>query len=75
MIFGSSCFEKVYIMEKKYKIHEVAEYLGLTPTAIRHYEQKGLIHIEKDPDNGYRMFSDEDMYKYFSDWIAIVQNS
>lgn len=53
-------------MEKKYKIHEVAEYLGLTPAAIRHYEQKGLISVKKDPENGYRMYSDEDIYKLWT---------
>ena len=50
-------------MEKKYKIHEVAERIGVSPSLIRYYEEKGLIEIEKDPENGYRTFSEADIFK------------
>ncbi|MBQ4093269.1 MAG: MerR family transcriptional regulator [Firmicutes bacterium] len=50
-------------MEKKYKIHEVAEFIGVSPSLIRYYEEKGLIEIEKDPENGYRTFSEADIFK------------
>lgn len=51
---------------KKYKIHEAAEILGISPSAIRHYEQKGFIRPEKDPENGYRLFGDDDLYKLWT---------
>ena len=50
-------------MEKKYKIHEVAERLGVSPSLIRYYEEKGLVTIAKDPENGYRLFSEADVFK------------
>lgn len=50
-------------MEKKYKIREVAEMIGISPSVIRHYEEKGLVIPEKDPGNGYRLFSEEDVFK------------
>lgn len=53
-------------MKKKYKIHEVAERIGVSPSLIRYYEEKGIIKVEKDPENGYRYFSDSDLFKI---WI------
>lgn len=50
-------------MKRRYKIHEVAELLGISTSAIRYYEKKGLISSQKDPQNGYRMFDEYDIYK------------
>lgn len=50
-------------MGKKYRIREVAEMIGISPSVIRHYEEKGLVAPEKDPRNGYRLFSEEDIFK------------
>lgn len=53
-------------MGKKYKINEVAKILGITPSAIRFYEKKGLFSAPKDEDNGYRAFDENDIYKIWS---------
>lgn len=50
-------------MARKYKIREVAEMIGISPSIIRYYEEKGLVTPEKDPGNGYRLFSEEDVFK------------
>jgi len=48
-------------VEKKCKISEVAEILGLSVTAIRFYERRGLLEAEKDTANGYRYYREEDI--------------
>lgn len=53
-------------MKRKYLIHEVAEQLNIAPSAIRFYEKKGLISPAKDPENGYRVFDEYDIYKLWS---------
>lgn len=53
-------------MKRKYLIHEVAEQLGIAPSAIRFYEKKGLISPAKDSENGYRTFDEYDIYKLWS---------
>ena len=53
-------------MKQKYLIHEVAEQLNIAPSAIRFYEKKGLISPQKDPENGYRVFDEYDIYKLWS---------
>lgn len=44
-------------------IHEIAQKTGLTKKAINYYEQKGLIAPEYNPENGYRVFSEQDLKK------------
>lgn len=53
-------------MGKKYKINEVAKIVGISPSAIRFYEKKGLFSAPKDEDNGYRAFDESDIYKIWS---------
>lgn len=53
-------------MSRKYKINEVAKILGITPSAIRFYEKKGLFSAPKDEGNGYRAFDENDIYKIWS---------
>ena len=48
--------KKVNIMRTK----ELEQELGLTKHTIRYYEKEGLIHPQKD-DNGYRMYTHEDL--------------
>lgn len=38
-------------------IGEVAEIAGVNPSAIRHWEQEGLIVSKRNGENGYRLFS------------------
>jgi putative AdoMet-dependent methyltransferase len=45
------------------KINELAKRLGLTPRAIRLYEQKGLLKPQRNADNGYRDYSDQDAWR------------
>ncbi|GAA4841485.1 hypothetical protein GCM10023310_19150 [Paenibacillus vulneris] len=44
------------------KINELAKRLGVTPRAIRFYEEKGLLHPEYE-ENGYRRYTEEDMWR------------
>lgn len=44
-------------------VHEAAKALGITPRTLRFYEEKGLISPLKEDDNGYRNYSEEDLYR------------
>ncbi|MCU6713107.1 MerR family DNA-binding transcriptional regulator [Paenibacillus sp. J5C_2022] len=43
--------------KKGWTIGEMAEYTLIPASAIRHWEKMGLLTVERDPDNGYRVFS------------------
>ncbi len=43
------------------KVHEAASLLGVTPRALRYYEEKGLLQPCKEAVNGYRLYGDEDL--------------
>ena len=43
------------------KINDVEKLTGLTAKSIRLYEAKGLIAVKHDPENGYRIYSEEDV--------------
>jgi DNA-binding transcriptional MerR regulator len=38
-------------------IGEAASFAGVTTSAIRHWEKEGLLTPERDPENGYRLFT------------------
>jgi putative AdoMet-dependent methyltransferase len=42
-------------------IHEAAKWLGTTPRALRFYEEKGLLAPSKSPENGYRVYNEDDL--------------
>lgn len=44
-----------------YRIAEVAELTGVPATAIRYYEDEGLIGAAERASNGYRMYGDRDV--------------
>lgn len=44
-------------------IGEVAEIAGVKTSAIRHWEQEGLVHAERNQENGYRMFTISELRK------------
>ena len=49
-------------MIKEYlSIKEVAELYSINPNKLRFYEKKGLISPGRDPENGYRRYSKEDL--------------
>ncbi len=39
-----------------YHIGEVADFLDITADTIRYYEKEGIIHPQKNPENGYREY-------------------
>ncbi|MFD0586957.1 methyltransferase domain-containing protein [Paenibacillus sp. GCM10027627] len=43
------------------KVHEAARLLGVTPRTLRFYEEKGLVAPQKEIENGYRSYSEEDL--------------
>ncbi len=45
------------------KIKEVAEKLNISPRAIRFYEEKGLVIPDKQANNQYREFSEQDIWR------------
>ncbi|HJB08182.1 MAG TPA: MerR family transcriptional regulator [Candidatus Enterocloster faecavium] len=48
--------------EAEYQIGDVAKIVGLSCDALRFYEKKGIIKARKK-ENGYRCYSQEDLYK------------
>lgn len=46
-----------------YKISEIADYFHTTPETLRFYEKKGLISPQKSPENNYRYYTLNDMYR------------
>ena len=48
--------------KKEYLIGDVSRIVGLSRDALRFYEKKGIIRANKK-ENGYRYFSDEDIYR------------
>jgi DNA-binding transcriptional MerR regulator/DNA gyrase inhibitor GyrI len=40
-------------------IHQVTEELGLTSRTLRHWEEKGLYESQRDPQSGWRIYSNE----------------
>lgn len=48
--------------KKEYLIGDVSRIVGLSRDALRFYEKKGVIRANKK-ENGYRYFSDEDIYR------------
>ena len=47
---------------REYRIGDVAKMVGLSRDALRFYEKKGVITANKR-DNGYRYYSENDIYK------------
>ncbi|MDE6024697.1 MAG: MerR family transcriptional regulator [Lachnospiraceae bacterium] len=43
------------------KIKEVEQLTGLTAKSIRHYESKGLLRVERDEENDYRSYTEENV--------------
>lgn len=44
-------------LKKHMTIGEAAEFTGVAASAIRHWEKEGLFIPERDPENGYRLFT------------------
>ncbi len=57
--------EKVHLKRQKnsYTIGEVAAALEVPTTALRHWENEGLIEPKRNQENGYRSYSKQDISK------------
>jgi len=44
-------------------VSELSKMTKITPDAIRHYVRIGLLTPARDPDNGYKLFCDNDIKK------------
>lgn len=54
-------------------LKEAANITNIPETTLLYWERKGLLHIWKNPQNGYRYFSYEDFYEiqrisFLEDW-------
>ncbi|MBB3142340.1 MerR family transcriptional regulator [Halomonas organivorans] len=43
------------------KVSELARRAGVTAETVRHYTREGLLSPERDPDNGYQLYDDDDL--------------
>lgn len=44
-----------------YTVKQIADHLDVTTETIRYYSRLGIIEPRRDPDNGYRYYSDKDV--------------
>lgn len=52
-------------MLKKYSVNDISKYFSIPKQTIRFFEDKGLIHSHRNPDNGYRYYTYEDINQIF----------
>ncbi|MED1901993.1 MerR family transcriptional regulator [Bacillus thuringiensis] len=50
-------------LNERMSIGEAANIAGVNTSAIRHWEHEGLVHSEKNKENGYRMFPISELRK------------
>ncbi|TDX31658.1 DNA-binding transcriptional MerR regulator [Modicisalibacter xianhensis] len=43
------------------KVSELAQAGGVTPETVRHYTREGLLHPQRDPQNGYQRYDNESL--------------
>ncbi len=46
-----------------YTVKQIADHLNVTAETIRYYSRLGIVEPQRNPDNGYRYFSDNDIRK------------
>ena len=51
--------------EKTYRIGDVANLMGLSRDTLRYYEKRGILSSKKE-ENGYRYYTENDIYRLFS---------
>ncbi len=52
------------------KVSELARRAGVSAETVRHYSREGLLHPARHPDNGYQLFSSDDLER-----LAFIQRS
>ncbi|MBJ3792203.1 MerR family DNA-binding transcriptional regulator, partial [Bacillus sp. OA1] len=50
-------------LSERMSIGEAAKIAGVNTSAIRHWEHEGLVHSERNKENGYRMFPISELRK------------
>lgn len=45
------------------RVAELARLAEVTPATVRYYSRVGLLHPQREPDNGYRRFSASDQHR------------
>ncbi len=48
----------------RYSIGEMARFLGVHPQTLRYYDNQGLIKAPREKGNGYRTYSNYDIYRF-----------
>jgi DNA-binding transcriptional MerR regulator len=48
-----------------WKTGDVCQYLNITRDTLRSWERNGLIAAQRDPDNGYRCYSENDLRRLY----------
>lgn len=49
--------------EKKYKVGELSRRSGISVAALHYYEELGLLHPERHPNSGYRLYGSKDLVR------------
>lgn len=47
------------------KIHEISKFLNVHHETVRMYRKKGLLKPERNPENGYYEYTDDDLFSLF----------
>ncbi|MDE7373640.1 MAG: MerR family transcriptional regulator, partial [Clostridia bacterium] len=55
--------EKLKSSSQKFRVNEVAAFLGITPRILKHYEATGVLAPERTDGNDYREYAAEDVIK------------
>ncbi|MEQ5835838.1 MerR family transcriptional regulator [Marinobacter sp. NFXS9] len=45
------------------KVSELARAAGVNPETVRFYTREGLLHPQRNPDNGYHIYSSDDLQR------------
>ena len=53
-----------------YTVTELANRCKTTPHAVRYYTRKGLLRPKRNPENGYRLYKDEEV-----SWLKFVKQA
>jgi DNA-binding transcriptional MerR regulator len=51
-------------------VSELANQSGVTPHAVRYYTQRGLLHPDRDPGNGYHLYKPSEI-----NWLRFVRQA
>jgi DNA-binding transcriptional MerR regulator len=61
------------VVEKRFKIHEVATMLGISKQSIRNYEKSGVFLPSQVDDKGWRYYTEDDINKLKAYYMPLVE--